>query len=110
MNLFVIDTSSGSDKNNVELEPKRKAVPRRETPNKPNQTPPVPSSVSLNVYYLIKNIAFLGFSAFMSLYSVLYDMQKQREQKDSLIDEEKLASARRRLHENYQEAQNGLYG
>lgn len=71
--------SSGSDKNNVELEPKRKAVPRRETPNKPNQTPPIPTSVALN---------------------------KQREQKDSLVDEEKLASARRRLHENYQEAQN----
>ncbi|RVW48960.1 putative mediator of RNA polymerase II transcription subunit 26c [Vitis vinifera] len=59
--------SSGSDKNNVELEPKRKAVPRRETPNKPNQTPPIPTSVALN---------------------------KQREQKDSLVDEEKLASAR----------------
>lgn len=39
---------------------------------------------------------------------VKWDLQKQREQKDSTIDPEKLASARRRLHENYQEAENGL--
>lgn len=32
----------------------------------------------------------------------------QREQKESNIDE-RLASARKRLHENYQEAQNGFY-
>ena len=106
---FVADGSSGSDKNNVELEPKRKAVPRRETPNKPNQTPPIPTSVALNVYYLIKNFKICLVFLLLWAYLVLYDLQKQREQKDSLVDEEKLASARRRLHENYQEAQNGLY-
>lgn len=46
---FIADGSSSSDKNNVELEPKRKTLPRRKTPNMPNQTPPVPTSVALNV-------------------------------------------------------------
>ena len=32
-------------------------------------------------------------------------MQKQR---DTIIDPDKFASARKRLHENYQEAQNGM--
>ncbi|KAF8377187.1 hypothetical protein HHK36_030560 [Tetracentron sinense] len=72
--------SSGSDKNNSESEPKVKVIPRRETPTKPTQSaPPVHASALPN---------------------------KQREQKNSTIDPERLASARKRLHENYQEAQN----
>ncbi|OVA03327.1 Transcription elongation factor [Macleaya cordata] len=71
--------SSGSDKYNSEPERKVKTVPRREPLPKPS--PPVPSSSSAP--------------------------NKQREQqKDNLMDPERLASARRRLHENYQEAQN----
>ncbi|KAF8411622.1 hypothetical protein HHK36_004179 [Tetracentron sinense] len=73
--------SSGSDKNNSEFEPKGKVIPRREAPTKPTQSIPASSSAPPN---------------------------KQREQKDSSMDDERLASARRRLHENYQEAQNGL--
>ncbi|XP_077248671.1 transcription elongation factor (TFIIS) family protein isoform X2 [Tasmannia lanceolata] len=66
--------SSGSDKNNSELESKGKAIPRRETQIKQNQTPPASST--------------------------------SNKQKETVIDPERLASARRRLHENYQEAQN----
>ena len=37
-----------------------------------------------------------------------YSLQRTiREQKDTLLDSEKLDSARKRLQENYQEAQNG---
>ncbi|XP_043718747.1 probable mediator of RNA polymerase II transcription subunit 26c isoform X2 [Telopea speciosissima] len=74
--------SSGSDKNHSESEPKGKAVPsRRETQTK---TP-------------VSALATASASP---------SPNKQREQKDSAIDPERLASARRRLQENYQEAQN----
>ncbi|XP_042485109.1 probable mediator of RNA polymerase II transcription subunit 26c [Macadamia integrifolia] len=71
--------SSGSDKNHSESEPKGKVIPRRETQTKTPQSAPATASALLN---------------------------KQREQKDSSIDPERFASARRRLQENYQEAQN----
>ncbi|KAK9271590.1 hypothetical protein L1049_001952 [Liquidambar formosana] len=71
--------SSGSDKNNAEHEPKGKAIPRREAPAKPAQSIPVSASVPPN---------------------------KPREQKEPVIDSERLASARRRLQENYKEAEN----
>ncbi|XP_010252356.1 PREDICTED: probable mediator of RNA polymerase II transcription subunit 26c [Nelumbo nucifera] len=71
--------SSSSDKNNSESERKEKIIPRREPQMRPTQSVPASTSVPPN---------------------------KQREQKDSSIDPERLASARRRLHENYQEAQN----
>ncbi|KAJ4965460.1 hypothetical protein NE237_017309 [Protea cynaroides] len=71
--------SSGSDKNHSEPEPKGKVIPRRETQNRTPQSTPATASAPQN---------------------------KQREQKDSTIDPERLASARRRLQENYQEAQN----
>ncbi|KAK3032188.1 hypothetical protein RJ639_035900 [Escallonia herrerae] len=70
--------SSGSERNNSEPEQKLKAVPRREAPTKPPQ--PVRGSSSAP--------------------------PPNRSQKETSIDSEKLASARRRLHENYQEAQN----
>ncbi|XP_043698512.1 probable mediator of RNA polymerase II transcription subunit 26c [Telopea speciosissima] len=71
--------SSGSDKNHSESEPKGKVFPRRETQTKTPQSAPAKASAPPN---------------------------KQREQKDSTIDPERLASARRRLQENYQDAQN----
>ncbi|KAK9096386.1 hypothetical protein Sjap_021883 [Stephania japonica] len=73
--------SSGSDKNTAEPEPKGKTVvPRRTPPQpKPVQSVTPPNSALPN---------------------------RQGERKDSTIDPERLASARRRLHENYQEAQN----
>uniref|UniRef100_A0A5B6YNG8 Putative mediator of RNA polymerase II transcription subunit 26c n=1 Tax=Davidia involucrata TaxID=16924 RepID=A0A5B6YNG8_DAVIN len=70
--------SSGSDKINSEPEPKPKAIPRREAPTRPSQSMPVSASAP----------------------------PPNRPPKDTSIDLERLASARRRLHENYQEAQN----
>ncbi|CAK9142661.1 unnamed protein product [Ilex paraguariensis] len=70
--------SSGSDKTNSEPEQRPNAIPKRETPTKRPQSIPVPASVP----------------------------PPNRAQKETLIDAEKLNSARRRLHENYQEAQN----
>ncbi|KAK9167109.1 hypothetical protein Scep_002300 [Stephania cephalantha] len=72
--------SSGSDKNTAEPESKGKTVPRRAPPQpKPVQSVTPPNSALPN---------------------------RQGERKDSTIDPERFASARRRLHENYQEAQN----
>ncbi|XP_019075189.1 probable mediator of RNA polymerase II transcription subunit 26c isoform X2 [Vitis vinifera] len=71
--------SSGSDKNNAEPEPKVKAIPRKEVPTRPAQSAPVSSS-----------------------------FPPPNKQRDTAIDPDKFASARKRLHENYQEAQNGL--
>ncbi|XP_002279496.2 probable mediator of RNA polymerase II transcription subunit 26c isoform X6 [Vitis vinifera] len=69
--------SSGSDKNNAEPEPKVKAIPRKEVPTRPAQSAPVSSS-----------------------------FPPPNKQRDTAIDPDKFASARKRLHENYQEAQN----
>ncbi|KAA8530995.1 hypothetical protein F0562_005715 [Nyssa sinensis] len=74
--------SSGSDKINSEPEPKPKAIPRRETPIRPSQSIPISASAPPP------------------------NCDLQRPPKDTSIDLEKLASARRRLQENYQEAQN----
>ncbi|KAJ4950057.1 hypothetical protein NE237_026889 [Protea cynaroides] len=74
--------SSGSDKNHsTESEPKGKAIPRRETQTKMLQSSPATATVSATP-------------------------NRQREQKETSIDPERLASARKRLHENYQEATN----
>uniref|UniRef100_A0A1D1XNW9 Uncharacterized protein n=1 Tax=Anthurium amnicola TaxID=1678845 RepID=A0A1D1XNW9_9ARAE len=78
-----INGGLGSDKPNREVvEPKAKAAPppRKEAPTKPNH-PPSPAPPAQKA-------------------------EQCREHKDSLLDPERLASARRRLHENYQEAQN----
>nr|CAN60620.1 hypothetical protein VITISV_006169 [Vitis vinifera] len=75
----LMDGSSGSDKNNAEPEPKVKAIPRKEVPTRPAQSAPVSSS-----------------------------FPPPNKQRDTAIDPDKFASARKRLHENYQEAQNGL--
>ncbi|KAF5200956.1 Transcription elongation factor (TFIIS) family protein [Thalictrum thalictroides] len=72
--------SSGSEKNNSEPEPKRKVIPRRQPQAKPSQSPQVSNSPVLP--------------------------NKLKEQKNTTIDPERLASARKRLHDNYQEAQN----
>ncbi|XP_041009245.1 probable mediator of RNA polymerase II transcription subunit 26c isoform X2 [Juglans microcarpa x Juglans regia] len=69
--------SSGSDKNNSESEPKPKVIPRKEAPLRPAQSTTLSASAHQN---------------------------RQREQKD--FDSERLASARKRLQENYKEAQN----
>ncbi|XP_062149105.1 probable mediator of RNA polymerase II transcription subunit 26c [Alnus glutinosa] len=71
--------SSGSDRNNSESEPKPKAIPRKEAPPRPAQSTPV-SAASAH-------------------------QNRQREQKDFDSDK-KLASARKRLQENYKEAEN----
>lgn len=71
--------SSGSDRNNSEPEQKAKAaISRREAPSKPPQSLPASASAP----------------------------PPNRAHKESSIDLDRLASARRRLHENYQEAQN----
>lgn len=70
--------SSGSDKNNSEPEVKANSVHQRDAPAKLSKfTPPAPSAPP-----------------------------PKRQQKESIIDLERLASARKRLQENYQEAQN----
>ncbi|XP_028096133.1 probable mediator of RNA polymerase II transcription subunit 26c isoform X1 [Camellia sinensis] len=71
--------SSGSDKNNSEPEPKAKVVPRRDAPAaKPTHSIPLAASAP----------------------------PPKRQQKESSLDLERLASTRKRLHENYQEAEN----
>ncbi|KAF5751816.1 hypothetical protein HS088_TW02G00834 [Tripterygium wilfordii] len=74
--------SSGSDKNISEPEPKQpKVIPRRETPTIPNRSPLASGSAPQIV-------------------------QRQREQKESTFDSDKLASASKRLQANYKEAEN----
>ncbi|XVF82145.1 hypothetical protein PTKIN_Ptkin16aG0021400 [Pterospermum kingtungense] len=70
--------SFGSDKNNSEPERKAKLIPppRKEPPPRPTHSTP-PQNV-----------------------------QRQREQKESNFDSERLASARKRLQESYKEAEN----
>ncbi|KAL0004555.1 hypothetical protein SO802_012116 [Lithocarpus litseifolius] len=68
---------SGSDKNNSESEPKPKVIPQKEAP------PPR-----------------------ATLVSTLAHQNRQREQQQKDVDSEKLASARKRLQENYKEAEN----
>lgn len=72
--------SSGSDKNNSEPEPKQKVIAKREPQTRPSQSPQLSSSAMLP--------------------------NRLKEQKNTAIDAERLASARKRLHDNYQEAQN----
>ncbi|KAJ7956959.1 Transcription elongation factor [Quillaja saponaria] len=71
--------SSGSDKNYSEPEPKPKSVPRKEAQRKSTSSVPSLASATQN---------------------------RQREQRESNFDSEKLASARRRLQANYKEAEN----
>ncbi|CAA3014001.1 probable mediator of RNA polymerase II transcription subunit 26c [Olea europaea subsp. europaea] len=71
---------SGSERNSLEYEPKSKpsqSVSRRETPSRPPQSVPKSASATPN-----------------------------KPQREAAIDDERLNSARRRLQENYQEAQN----
>ncbi|XP_028797634.1 probable mediator of RNA polymerase II transcription subunit 26c isoform X1 [Neltuma alba] len=70
--------SSGSDRNYSEAEPKPKTVPRR-APPKPANPVPMPASAPQN---------------------------RKREEGDSNFEADRLASARRRLQENYKEAEN----
>ena len=74
--------SSGSDRNNSEAEPKPtpKPVSRKEPPPKLRPSPPVAVPTSTQ--------------------------NRQREQKESNFDAQRLASARKRLQENYKEAEN----
>lgn len=75
--------SSGSDKNYSEPERKPKPVSRKEAPSKPIQ-----QSVSASA-------------------SSSHNAQRQREQqRENNFDSDKLASARKRLQENYKEAEN----
>ncbi|KAJ7945295.1 Transcription elongation factor [Quillaja saponaria] len=71
--------NSGLDKIYSELEPKPKLVPRKEAPRKPVSSAPPPVSAPQN---------------------------RQREQRESNFDSERLASARKRLQANYKEAEN----
>lgn len=73
--------SSGSDRNNSEAEVKPKVIPRKQAPPKP--APP---------------------AAIHTPASALQN--RQREQRESNFDAERLASARKRLQENYKEAEN----
>ncbi|KAL8133077.1 putative mediator of RNA polymerase II transcription subunit 26c isoform X1 [Apium graveolens] len=71
--------SSGSERNNSEPEYKPKSIPRREAPAKSSYRP-TPLSAPVP--------------------------PPNRPHKETAIDPDRLASARKRLHENYQEAQN----
>ncbi|XP_038882890.1 probable mediator of RNA polymerase II transcription subunit 26c [Benincasa hispida] len=71
---------SGSDRNNSEPEPKGKSVPRRDAPPKPAQPAPTSSLTPQN--------------------------RQKEQQKEANFDSQKLASARKRLQENYKEAEN----
>ncbi|RRT38561.1 hypothetical protein B296_00029404 [Ensete ventricosum] len=93
------------------VEPKAKSAIN---PTKTNSTSThAPSSASPAV----KNPpSFFPFSfsvktlpKFSSLIYVSPYQHKAKEHKDNLLDPERLASARKRLHENYQEAQNGNF-
>ncbi|KAL9313819.1 hypothetical protein ACSQ67_019271 [Phaseolus vulgaris] len=70
--------SSGSDRNNSEAEHKPKVIPRSEPRPKPTPAPSISTPASAS----------------------------QNRQRDSSFDAERLASARRRLQENYKEAEN----
>ncbi|KAK1371581.1 putative mediator of RNA polymerase II transcription subunit 26c [Heracleum sosnowskyi] len=72
--------SSGSERNNSEPEQKPKSVPRREVVPKPAYRPTAGSASA--------------------------PLNRPPPPKETAIDPDRLASARRRLHENYQEAQN----
>lgn len=76
--------SSGSDRNNSEPERKPKPVPRREAPPKPS-TPSVSRPVSK---------------------SAPQSVNRQKEQKGSNFNMDRLASASKRLQANYKEAEN----
>lgn len=71
--------SSGSEKNNAESEPKAKANVRREAPVKPAKTSPFSASAPLN---------------------------KPRDHKERANEADRLASARKRLQDNYRDAEN----
>ncbi|KAL8133079.1 putative mediator of RNA polymerase II transcription subunit 26c isoform X2 [Apium graveolens] len=75
----ITDGSSGSERNNSEPEYKPKSIPRREAPAKSSYRP-TPLSAPVP--------------------------PPNRPHKETAIDPDRLASARKRLHENYQEAQN----
>ncbi|GMQ10906.1 hypothetical protein CsSME_00053722 [Camellia sinensis var. sinensis] len=74
--------NSGSDKNNSEPEPKAKVVPRRDAP---------PAKLTHSIP--------LAASA----------PPRKRQQKESSLDLERLASTRKRLHENYHDAENRYF-
>lgn len=75
--------SSGSDKNNPEPERKPKPVPRKEAPPRPTQ-----HSVSASASHNVQR------------------QREQQQQRESNFDSERLASASKRLQENYKEALN----
>ncbi|KAL2498677.1 putative mediator of RNA polymerase II transcription subunit 26c [Abeliophyllum distichum] len=76
----ICNGKSGAERNSSEYEPKPKppqSFPRRETPSRPPQSVPKSASAPPN-----------------------------KPQREAVVDDERLNSARRRLQENYQEAQN----
>ncbi|KAL2240160.1 UNVERIFIED_CONTAM: putative mediator of RNA polymerase II transcription subunit 26c [Sesamum indicum] len=79
----LLDGSSGAERNHAEHETKPKApqsAVRREAPSRPPQSAPKSASAP----------------------------PPNRAQREPVVDDERLNSARRRLQENYQEAENGL--
>ncbi|OAY36027.1 probable mediator of RNA polymerase II transcription subunit 26c [Manihot esculenta] len=78
--------SSGSDKNNSEPERKPKSVPRKEAPPRPTQQS-LPASASASASHNVQR-------------------QKEQQQRERDFDSDRLASARKRLQENYKEALN----
>ncbi|GAV79269.1 Med26 domain-containing protein [Cephalotus follicularis] len=82
------NVSSGSDKNNSEVERKPKAIiPGKGAPTKPSQSANVSASASHNAQRQRQQ-------------------KEHEEEKDSNFDSERLASARKRLQMNYKEAEN----
>ncbi|URE27968.1 Insulinase (Peptidase family M16) [Musa troglodytarum] len=92
---------SSSERNTSEtMEPKAKVNPPRKEapPTKPNGSA-TPSVMCF--------AAFLRVSAFYESF-IFFPPVYRYQTSQKLLDPEKLASARRRLHENYREAQNGI--
>lgn len=87
--------------------------PRREAERKQKQPTPTPPSARVNICLhlnvLTKNIfLFVSYEYIVGSFALINDyLQRTNEAKEDAIDMERLASARKRLHENYREAENG---
>ncbi|GKE53773.1 probable mediator of RNA polymerase II transcription subunit 26c, partial [Tanacetum coccineum] len=106
--------SPSADRINTELEYRPKSVvPKRETSSRPvmqsssSMAPSasVPQSVNSASYFFAMILYLEGvcYCIFFSAYLLIYKLRPRKEQN---IDPDRLASARKRLQENYQEAQN----
>ncbi|KAA8546972.1 hypothetical protein F0562_003401 [Nyssa sinensis] len=92
--------SSSSDKNNSDAEPKPKAIPRKEAPTRPSQS--IPKSASAGP----PNRPQKDTGIEERLAAAKRRLHEKYEEIEDTSIEKKLAIAKRRLHEKYQEAEN----